>query len=142
MTIIDQDTAAKWQRIQDALKGDAGRTELVRISLVTFRNAQDAYNAAYNGGPDNDGIARAGLFAWLYLRDFEYVRADLMRGAMPKDALDKLQAVSDWLERMGWHGLPRVAFVGMREIPLNRTADGVHLDMTRYRDNATRVAAA
>ena len=144
MSEIDEETAARWRRIQEVLSNDRFRAELVRASLAAFQFAQFAYNAAYNGGPDGDGITMAGISAYQYCTVFEYIRKELLNDISPKETVDKMQTVSDWLERMGWHGRPRSVFVGMREMPLTRTADGMHSDMIRYRDSAlrTRCAAA
>lgn len=139
---VAAEMAARWERIMAAVADDEGRKDLVRVALQAFSNAQCAYNAAYNGGPEGGGIVRAGMFAWLYLDNFEYIRNTLMGGATPKEAIDKLQAVSDWLAKMGWRGLPSAAYVGLQEVELGKTAAGVHTDMLRYRESGDRVRAA
>lgn len=139
---LEAEMSERWQRIQAAVAGDEGRRAVLFAALQAFSNAQCAYNAAYNGEPEGSGIVRAGMFAWLYLRNFEHLRVELMGGATAKDAIDKLQDVSDWLVKMGWTGMPRFAYVGMQEITLGKTAAGVHTDMLRYRESYDRAIAA
>ena len=132
------EASARWRRIEDALSGSPERMAFVRQTLSAYEFAQAAYNAAYNGGPEQDGILLAGTLSASYIANFDYIRESLMGGAEPCDVLGRMQKASEWLERMDWHGMPRSAFVGMKEIQLHRTAAGVHDDMRRYRESAER----
>ena len=62
-------------------------------------------------------------------------------GAPGPDSLARMQKVSDWLERMGWRGVPRRAYVMLDERPIAKDAASVHGDMIRYRACAREARA-
>lgn len=140
--IFGHDTAEGWARIDAAIGADAPRMRMVKTCLMAFNAAQEAYNAMYANGADQSNVLTAGMAAARYAALVGHMRNDLMGGAPKEEVLAKMQSVSDWLERMGWHGMPRHAFVWMQETPLNRDTAKMHVDMMVYRSSAARVMAA
>ena len=74
----------------------------------------------------------AGAFAYYYLVNEKYIQEALLGGASLKDATDKMQVVSDFIERFGICASPRSITVNGIDNTIDKTVANVHDDMVKY----------
>ena len=91
-----------------------------------------AYSANSNGVVYSNAIMGAGSFAYHYLQNEEYIQETLLGGACLKDTTDKMQAVSDFIERFGICASPKSITVNGIDNRINKTVANVHEDMVKY----------
>ncbi len=91
-----------------------------------------AYSANSNGVVYSNAIMGAGSFAYHYLQNEEYIQKTLLGGACIRDTTDKMQAVSDFIERFGIPASPRAITVNGINNNINKTVANVHEDMVKY----------
>lgn len=109
---------------------------LVMQVLYAMQFAYLAYIAAYsansNGVVYANAIMEAGAFAYHYLVNEEYIQETLLGGVCLKDVTDKMQAVSDFIERFGIYASPKSITVNGIDNTINKTVANVHEDMVKY----------
>lgn len=126
----------RYRKMMDIVDKHPEKKMLVMQVLYAMQFAYLAYIAAYsansNGTIYANAIMEAGAFAYHYLINEEYIQETLLGGVSLKDATDKMQIVSDFIERFGICASPRSITVNGIDNTINKTVANVHDDMVKY----------
>lgn len=130
------DAKGRYQKMMSLVNKHPEKRVLVMQVFYAMQFAYLAYIAAYsansNGVVYSNAIMGAGSFAYHYLLNEEYIQKTLLGGACLKDTTDKMQAVSDFIERFGIPASPRAITVNGINNNINKTVANVHEDMVKY----------
>ena len=130
------DAKGRYQKMMSLVNKHPEKRVLVMQVFYAMQFAYLAYIAAYsansNGVVYSNAIMGAGSFAYHYLLNEGYIQKTLLGGACLKDTTDKMQAVSDFIERFGIPASPRAITVNGINNNINKTVANVHEDMVKY----------
>lgn len=130
------EAVGRYRKMVDVVDKHPEKKMLVMQVLYAMQFAYLAYIAAYssnsNGTIYANAIMEAGAFAYHYLINEEYIQETLLGGASLKDATDKMQIVSDFIERFGIYASPKSITVNGIDNTINKTVANVHEDMVKY----------
>jgi hypothetical protein len=130
------DAKKRYQKMMALVNKHPEKRVLVMQVFYAMQFAYLAYIAAYsansNGVVYSNAIMGAGSFAYHYLVNEEYIQKTLLGGACLKDTTDKMQAVSDFMERFGIPASPRAITVNGINNNINKPVANVHEDMGKY----------
>ena len=126
----------RYQKMMALVNKHPEKKILVMQVFYAMQFAYLAYIAAYsansNGVVYSNAIMGAGSFAYHYLQNEEYIQKTLLGGACLRDTTDKMQAVSDFIERFGIPASPKSITVNGIDNTINKTVANVHEDMVKY----------
>ena len=130
------DAKEKYQKMMALINKHPEKRILVMQVFYAMQFAYLAYIAAYsansNGTIYANAIMEAGAFAYHYLVNEEYIQETLLCGVCLKDVTDKMQIVSDFIERFGIYASPKSITVNGIDNKINKTVANVHEDMVKY----------
>ena len=105
----------RYQKMMALVNKHPEKKILVMQVFYAMQFAYLAYIAAYsansNGVVYSNAIMGAGSFAYHYLQNEAYIQKTLLGGACLRDTTDKMQAVSDFIERFEILASPRAITV-------------------------------
>lgn len=130
------DAKERYQKMMALVNKRPEKKILVMQVFYAMQFAYLAYIAAYsansNGVVYSNAIMGAGSFAYHYLLNEEYIQKTLLGDACLKDTTDKMQAVSDFVEKFGIPASPKSITVNGIDNKINKTVANVHEDMVKY----------
>lgn len=128
----------KYRKMMALVNKHLEKKILVMQVFYAMQFAYIAYIAAYSANSRGviytNAIMQAGAFAYHYLVNEEYIRKNLLGGVCLKDTIDKMQIVSDFIEKFGIVASPRSITVNGIDNTINKTVADIHEDMVKYLD--------
>lgn len=136
MTDEMAEVVVRYRKMMDIVDKYPEKKVLVMQVLYAMQFAYLAYITMYSANSKGtiyaNAIMGAGAYAYYYLVNEEYIQDTLLGGACLKEVTDKMQIVSDFIEKFGIYASPKSITVNGIDNKINKTVANIHEDMVKY----------